>query len=66
MTAPVRDTVFISHARPDEDDLTRWLSGRLTARGYKVWADLERLVGGSPFWSEIEGTIAIVRRVSSF
>lgn len=57
MTTPARDTIFISHARPDDDDLTRWLSGRLTARGYKIWADLERLVGGSPFWGEIEGTI---------
>jgi len=57
MTTPARDTIFISHARPDEDDLTHWLSGRLTARGYRIWADLERLVGGSPFWSEIEATI---------
>ena len=57
MTHSPRETIFISHARPDEDELTLWLSGRLTARGYKVWADLEQLQGGSPFWSEIEDTI---------
>jgi len=52
-----RNTVFISHARPDDDDLTRWLCGRLTARGYRVWADLEQLVGGEPAWSDIENAI---------
>jgi hypothetical protein len=33
-----RTWVFISHARPDDDELTRWLCGRLTARGYRVWS----------------------------
>ena len=30
--------------RPDEDELALWLSGRLTARGYRVWADLELIM----------------------
>jgi len=53
----IRGIVFISHARPDDDELTRWLCGRLTARGYRVWADLEQLHGGEPFWSDIQRVI---------
>lgn len=53
----MRKTIFISHARPEDDELTRWLCGRLTARGYHVWADLERLHGGDPFWTTIEKEI---------
>lgn len=67
-----RKIVFISHARPDDDELTRWLCGRLTARGYHVWADLMQLLGGDPFWTDIQSTIrydtirflTIVTRVS--
>ena len=56
-TAITRETIFLSHGRPEDDELTRWLCGRLTARGYKVWADLEQLHGGDPFWADIERTI---------
>jgi hypothetical protein len=52
-----RKTIFISHARPEDDELTRWLCGRLTARGYRVWADLTQLRGGDPFWTDIQNTI---------
>ena len=52
-----RKVIFISHARPDDDELTRWLCGRLTARGYQVWADLTQLLGGDPFWTDIQNTI---------
>lgn len=52
-----RKLVFISHARPGDDELTRWLCGRLTAHGYRVWADLEQLLGGDPFWSDIQQAI---------
>jgi TIR domain len=50
----VRDTIFICHASPDDNDFVRWLGTRLTGHGYKVWADLFELKGGSPFWSTIE------------
>jgi TIR domain len=49
-----RDTVFISHATPDDNDFVRWLGARLTGHGYKVWADLFELRGGAPFWNSIE------------
>jgi hypothetical protein len=52
-----RGTIFISHARPADDELTRWLCGRLTARGYRVWADLDQLLGGDRFWSDIQRVI---------
>jgi hypothetical protein len=49
-----RNTIFISHATPDDNDFVRWLGSRLTGHGYKVWADLFELKGGTPFWSSIE------------
>jgi TolB-like protein/Tfp pilus assembly protein PilF len=52
-----RDTIFISHATPDDNDFVRWLSDELTSRGYRVWADLLYLKGGTPFWSTIEETL---------
>lgn len=55
--AQPRKTIFISHARPEDDELTRWLCGRLAARGYRVWADLKQILGGDPFWTDIQNTI---------
>jgi hypothetical protein len=49
-----RDTIFVCHATPDDNEFVRWLGTRLTGRGYKVWADLFELKGGTPFWSSIE------------
>src|SRR3989344_1947466 len=54
-----RKTIFISHARPEDDELTRWLCGRLAARGYRVWADLKQILGGDPFWTDIQNTIRL-------
>ena len=53
----MRDTIFISHATPDDNAFVRWLGSRLTGLGYKVWADLFELKGGTPFWSSIEEAI---------
>ncbi|WP_157096148.1 toll/interleukin-1 receptor domain-containing protein, partial [Methylosinus sp. R-45379] len=52
-----RDTIFISHATPDDNDFVRWLGNRLIGHGYKVWADLFDLNGGTPFWTTIEEAI---------
>jgi TIR domain len=49
-----RDTIFISHATPDDNEFVRWLGARLIGHGYKVWSDLLRLKGGTPFWRGIE------------
>jgi hypothetical protein len=52
-----RDVIFICHATPDDNEFVRWLGTRLTGYGYKVWADIFDLVGGTPFWSSIEDAI---------
>ena len=49
-----RDTIFISHASPEDNEFVRWLSGQLANQGFKVWADISHLKGGTPFWTSIE------------
>ncbi len=53
----MRDTIFISHSTPGDNDFTRWLASRLQLLGYKVWCDLEGLVGGEIFWDDIDNQI---------
>jgi hypothetical protein len=50
----VRDTILITHANPEDNRFARWLAGRLTAAGYKVWVDVRALRGGDDFWGKIE------------
>lgn len=52
-----RDTIFISHATPEDNDFTIWLASRLEMLGYKVWIDKEKLIGGETFWKEIDNAI---------
>ncbi|MHB8536232.1 MAG: toll/interleukin-1 receptor domain-containing protein, partial [Sulfuricaulis sp.] len=52
-----RNLIFISHANPADNDFTTWLGSRLSAMGFKVWADLRDLKGGSKQWKEIEHKI---------
>jgi hypothetical protein len=52
-----RDFIFISHATPDDNEFVRWLGTRLTGFGYKVWADIFDLAGGTPFWTTIEDAL---------
>lgn len=54
---PSRQTVFISHANPEDNEFTAWLGTRLIGAGYQVWSDLLRLVGGEPFWRDIGDAI---------
>ncbi len=57
LTPMARDTIFICHATPDDNDFVRWLGARLTGHGYKVWADMFGLKGGTPFWNTIEDAL---------
>lgn len=57
LTPMARDTIFICHATPDDNDFVRWLGARLTGHGYKVWADMFGLKGGMPFWNTIEDAL---------
>jgi TIR domain-containing protein len=52
-----RNLVFISHANDEDNEFTSWLGTRLIGAGYEVWADLFRLVGGEPFWTDIGDAI---------
>jgi hypothetical protein len=52
-----RDTIFISHATPHDNEFVRWLSAALLERGYAVWADVLHLKAGVPFWTAIEDVL---------
>jgi len=53
----MRDTIFISHATPEDNNFTIWLASRLQALGYIVWIDKNGLLGGEKFWEEIDQII---------
>ena len=53
----MRDTIFISHANPEDNNFAIWLASRLELLGYKVWIDKEGLVGGEKVWEEIDNVI---------
>jgi hypothetical protein len=53
----LRTKIFISHATPDDNDFTKWLSLKLIALGYEVWCDLFYLDKGTDFWNSIETEI---------
>ena len=53
----MRNKIFISHATPDDDDFTKWLSLKLIGLGYDVWCDILFLDKGVDFWSNIEKEI---------
>lgn len=53
----MRNKLFISHATPDDDDFTKWLSLKLIGLGYEVWCDVFFLDKGIDFWNTIENEI---------
>lgn len=53
----MRDTIFISHATPEDNEFTIWLASKLELMGYKVWIDKKGLLGGEKFWEEIDNEI---------
>lgn len=53
----IRKTIFISHAAPEDNDFTRWLSLQLISLGYTVWSDVIKLKGGEDWWKFIEQEI---------
>jgi hypothetical protein len=52
-----RDTLFISHATPEDNEFSIWLASRLEMLGYKIWLDKEKLLGGETFWLTIQNVI---------
>jgi hypothetical protein len=53
-----KELVFISHATPEDNDFTLWLSSRLKLAGYQVWSDVTQLFGGEKWWQDIDEAIA--------
>jgi hypothetical protein len=53
----MKTKIFISHATPDDNDFTKWLSLKLIALGYEIWCDLFYLDKGTDFWDSIETEI---------
>ena len=52
-----RDTVFISHANPEDSEFACWLGAQLAREGYCIWSDVTKLIGGEVFWSNIQEAI---------
>ena len=52
-----RNMLFLSHANPEDNLFTRWLSLRLAREGYPVWCDLTKLLGGEDFWRDAEAAL---------
>ncbi len=52
-----KQTIFISHATPEDNLFVLWLASRLSVLGYSVWVDLKNLGGGEDSWSKIEKII---------
>jgi len=53
----MRETIFISHATPEENNYAIWLASRLSSLGYDIWIDKNALLGGEKFWEEIDHII---------
>ncbi|RLB78259.1 MAG: hypothetical protein DRH24_14760 [Deltaproteobacteria bacterium] len=54
----MRNILFIGHATPEDNEFTVWLHSKLELEGYKVWCDLENLLGGErDFWTKIQRVI---------
>ncbi len=52
-----KQTIFISHATPEDNLFVLWIASRLSVLGYSVWVDLKNLSGGEDSWSKIEKVI---------
>jgi hypothetical protein len=53
----LRQTLFISHATPEDNAFAIWLASRLIALGYQPWLDRNALLGGEKTWEEIDRVI---------
>lgn len=55
-----RDTIFIGHATPEDNEFTLWLQSKLIGEGYKCECDLSFLIGGeSDYWKNLQDFLEI-------
>ncbi len=53
----LRETLFISHANPEDNEFVLWLGSKLSAMGFVTWADVLKLKGGQDWQTELEEVI---------
>jgi hypothetical protein len=53
----VKNTIFLSHANPENNYFTAWLASKLKLLGYKVWADVNNIGPGQYFNQDFEKAI---------
>jgi hypothetical protein len=53
----MKDTIFISHANPENNYFAAWLASKLRLLGYKVWVDVSDVDPGHYFNKEFEKAI---------
>jgi len=53
----MRDTIFISHANPENNYFAAWLASKLRLLGYKVWVDVKDIKPGQYFNRDFEKVI---------
>jgi hypothetical protein len=58
----LQNMLFVSHAAPEDNEFARWLALQLGKEGFPVWCDQTKLLGGEPFWEEIEQAIRVRTR----
>jgi len=50
-----RDTIFIGHATPEDNEFTLWLQSKLIGEGYNCECDLSFLLGGeADYWKDLQ------------
>lgn len=49
-----RQSLFISHANPEDNSFALWLGAKLAAMGFDVWADVMNLHGGADWSRDLE------------
>jgi hypothetical protein len=53
----MKDTIFISHANPQNNYFSAWLASKLRLLGYKVWVDVKEIKPGQYFNRDFEKVI---------
>lgn len=52
-----KETIFISHANPEDNYFAGWLASKLLLLGYKAWVDVEDFNTGDAFFTKISSVI---------
>lgn len=53
----MKNSIFISHATPDDNEFSVWLATKLELCGYNIWVDQNELHPSNDFWQKIESAI---------